>query len=618
METTRYESWSLDKIAKALKERSVDKINIKIPMFQRNLVWSKDQKKLFIDSVKKGFPIGTLLFFNQKNENTYSLIDGLQRSSTIADFVEDPSKYFGFDDINEDDIRALHELFQSKTDVKEFVKVIKNDIEKFISENDITSAKVINQLSIQLINDYNESMFDPGLVISTGDILASTIDTYNKKISDMKNAIMPVMIFSGNESDLPTVFERINNQGTQLGKYQIYAASWAVNNVSVKVDNEEIIKYITDKYDDFQSEGFVIQDYDKDEIVESKEISIFEYALGFGKYISEKYENLFTKDKNIQDINQAGFELLNACFGRPNKDIKNLNLLLEKVEINKLEKRVLEIIDYVNLILNPYIAFKGNSRNSNTLFHAQNQIISIIATTFREKNDMEDLNHEKVSWKKNEKKLRVNIPQHYVFDIIAKNWAEGGFGKIYADIRENKYLIGIDKEMWEAKLEDWFSTLSAREEKVSVASPKSTEKLFLNCIYVKIFSAKDQLSMKKFDIEHIATKDLIKNAIKQNEWDGLAISSIGNLCYLPEYDNRAKGPKTIYQDKKYLDYLATVKIPISDIEEKYTFTNESMLEWINEKYTKNDYGKFKSYYTQFLRKRFDMMKEKFYESLCIQ
>ena len=43
-----------------------------------------------------------------------------------------------------------------------------------------------------------------------------------------------------------------------------------------------------------------------------------------------------------------------------------------------------------------------------------------------------------------------------------------------------------------------------------------------------------------------------------------------------------------------------------------------MLEWINEKYTKNDYGKFKSYYTQFLRKRFDMMKEKFYESLCIQ
>ena len=52
METTRYESWSLDKIAKALKERSVDKINIKIPMFQRNLVWSKDQKKLFIDSVR--------------------------------------------------------------------------------------------------------------------------------------------------------------------------------------------------------------------------------------------------------------------------------------------------------------------------------------------------------------------------------------------------------------------------------------------------------------------------------------------------------------------------------------------------------------------------------------
>ena len=45
---------------------------------------------------------------------------------------------------------------------------------------------------------------------------------------------------------------------------------------------------------------------------------------------------------------------------------------------------------------------------------------------------------------------------------------------MFVNLRDNKYLASIDKKVWDAKLEDWFSTLSSREEKVSIQSPKYT------------------------------------------------------------------------------------------------------------------------------------------------
>ena len=78
--------WCVKDIAEALVSKVDEKIinssgikKIEVPMFQRNLVWSFDQKKLFIDSLEQGFPIGTLLLYNAPT-GTFKLIDGLQRS----------------------------------------------------------------------------------------------------------------------------------------------------------------------------------------------------------------------------------------------------------------------------------------------------------------------------------------------------------------------------------------------------------------------------------------------------------------------------------------------------------------------------------------------------------
>ena len=108
MEGTKSESWSMKKIASALKEKQIDNVKIEVPTFQRNIVWSKGQRETFIDSVKKGFPVGSLLFYKKKDRDTYTLIDGLQRSSTILDFITNPTHYFSTEDTPDQVLSDLH------------------------------------------------------------------------------------------------------------------------------------------------------------------------------------------------------------------------------------------------------------------------------------------------------------------------------------------------------------------------------------------------------------------------------------------------------------------------------------------------------------------------------
>lgn len=58
------------------------------PEFQRNLVWKPEQKSQFIESVLVNIPLPPL-YVNQRNDGKYIVVDGLQRTSTLNDFVKD-------------------------------------------------------------------------------------------------------------------------------------------------------------------------------------------------------------------------------------------------------------------------------------------------------------------------------------------------------------------------------------------------------------------------------------------------------------------------------------------------------------------------------------------------
>ena len=280
--------WCVKDIAEALVSKVDEKIinssgikKIEVPMFQRNLVWSFDQKKLFIDSLEQGFPIGTLLLYNAPT-GTFKLIDGLQRSSTLKDYINNPTFYFDpFVDIDENTIKKLYESFKITLEFKSFEEKVRTDIQNLINSiqfKDVSPLK-ISQTLIEKYWSENVGIDQFKLLDVIEDILKDNIEKYKEKYEKIANTRVPAIIYTGDEENLPTVFERINNNGTQLSKYQIYAATWATRQKPITVKNEEIVKKIIEKYDSFIEEGYTLDNYDKDELLDSKNLSMFEYGV---------------------------------------------------------------------------------------------------------------------------------------------------------------------------------------------------------------------------------------------------------------------------------------------------------------------------------------------------
>ena len=78
------EKWSVyDHIRKIKQGRIVLEVE-----FQRHLVWKDDAKSRFIESVLMGFPLPPF-YLNAQPEGKYLIIDGLQRTTTLLDFLDD-------------------------------------------------------------------------------------------------------------------------------------------------------------------------------------------------------------------------------------------------------------------------------------------------------------------------------------------------------------------------------------------------------------------------------------------------------------------------------------------------------------------------------------------------
>jgi uncharacterized protein with ParB-like and HNH nuclease domain len=66
------------------------------PDFQRNQIWKADKKSLFIESILLGYPIAPF-YLNQQKDGSWVVIDGLQRTSALLDFVHNDFKLKGLE-----------------------------------------------------------------------------------------------------------------------------------------------------------------------------------------------------------------------------------------------------------------------------------------------------------------------------------------------------------------------------------------------------------------------------------------------------------------------------------------------------------------------------------------
>lgn len=613
MATCTCENWTLQDLSDALQNMHKDKKKIAVPMFQRGKRWSKDQQEKFINSLIKGYPVGTMLFYEtiESGQTTYILVDGLQRGNSIKKYMNNPTEFFYDSSISDE---LCHELLEAMS--IENSEINRSKIRSILT-NFIKTQRSFKNLQYFVPAKNLSDIFDAGF--DCIEKLIEIIGVFFKERQDLYEQIamtvIPVIVYHGAEENLPEIFDRINSQGTPLDQYEVYAAAWPVN-IRFRIENDAIIDSVIRKYEAFISDGYIIHGYSRESMCTEKTVNAFEYLFGLSRYLVNKYGFLgFNKGLADDTVNPLGFELVNACLNDSDKIkslYKNINAISSR--INQFESALEESIRFVESSISAIMRFKGNSHSGGMkLFHSKYQILSMISTSFKEMYDQNDFSRKTPGWEEKKNSISGNLQQYYVYDILTNYWSEGGTGKIHSAAKPNRYAQEISLRAWKNALDSFFDKSMFRTEAKQVANPRSEEYVFLNCIYLNTFTAMDQLSLDKFDIEHIAPKEQMRTLISKCNGIGLPISCIANLCYLPDFVNRSKKAKNFYQDDGYLAY-----VDLDTIENKYSFTTRDDLEWMDMPFEyPDDFKELKQFYFEFCSSRFETMKKKFCASMRI-
>ncbi len=555
---------------------------IKLPSFQRNVVWTSEKKESFIDSIINGLPFGSLLLYKE-NPDEYLLVDGLQRYTTLEDFNKNPYKYINFEKECQSYVNDLiKQIDNLTTSQSEFKKLIINSIKQNFRFN--FEASDINAIKSEIPVLDNTSCFS----------ILLTLFTRLKDKFNISSLEIPLICYSGDYDELPTIFERMNANGTQLSKYEIYAAKWST--IKFSYHDTTILQLVDEKYGDMMEKtGVDILNYSEGQIIREQEINLFEFCFAFGKLLQKDFPNIFGNNNfSTSDVTSIGFTLLSCVLCGSTKNINVLSKFFDTMDNNKtqrlkiLKDKILDCVKTIDKTLSNYTTSLDGRTNISK--YIESQTICIIVTLFRIRYTLNSSTFE-ITENPNTRKLcakfEKNMPKRYLYDTLFGYWAGSGDSKIAEElskeIAENRYLNPVPISSWQTQLYDWMVEQTQKPMKKMLFE----NKLFLNFLTkLNISNTKYFNSGKKFEFEYIISKDKFQKKFK----DKNGMSAIGNLCILPQSEIRSKQELTLYEvlDNRTLvydvkeetlsDFLYPERSELSFVssDESFTYDNYSL------------------------------------------
>lgn len=579
---------SFDEIYKKVQAKSIT-----YPKFQRNVVWTGKKIEGLIETIQKGYPFGSILLFKPENENEpYKLIDGLQRFTAISKYVESPLQYYPnidqkIEELKNNIIEMLKSNGISETDeeVEKLLLKLPQRLKKYNKE-DTASA---------ICKPFSKNAKTKFAAFEILEIVEKFIESIQSEIN-MDTVVIPVIYFEGDESELTEVFQRINEGGKPLTKYEIFASSWGDYKIQNFKDTE-MLNILSSRYEALADKiGELNFDFDYSE---TNEIDVFEFCFIVSKQIGQILDA--KSDNDI--IDTIGFGLINSCLRNKNKDLHDLGKKLDNWIYN-------DLIEFKNELLSATIEVKNIidkefSREKGIIkLPSEFQLISYIANVFLLKNTIIENKIEKNEYKRSKlESLQKNIERDILLNLFNNKWGNAGDSKLDESIGiENgklKYLTDIK----DSELNEYFRLYMQEEiEKDSLAAGiKAENKIILTYLMNKEIKKNGEIvkNMKNLDFEHIVTKNILKdNEIK-------LISPLCNICYLPEFENRSKGEKLIY---KHYDDTKIAQVN-EDILNKFIYPSKSDLSDIID----NEQKLSMSMYREFLENRKEILATKLME-----
>lgn len=200
--------------------------NLRVPAFQRGFVWDADRVAHLMDSIYKGYPIGSLLIWRTSERLKYEkelgpfqlpihddaypvdyILDGQQRMTSIY------GVFFAGDRPTDDFWNKIYYDFGSETDPQDSqffaLEPSKADLKRFFPITTLFDTVAYRKATREL-----------------SDELAERIDDLQARFKEAK--IPAQMLETDNRTTVAIVFERVNQRGVELDTLQLLTAwTWS-------------------------------------------------------------------------------------------------------------------------------------------------------------------------------------------------------------------------------------------------------------------------------------------------------------------------------------------------------------------------------------------------------
>ncbi|WP_162458431.1 DUF262 domain-containing protein [Pseudactinotalea terrae] len=609
--------WTIGKLVQAVQAIADSGVRVEIPKFQRRLVWKDQQRIDLIDSIHRGYPIGSILLYRRPNpggqHETYQVVDGLQRTSTLIGYSEQPLTYASSKLLSAPHISGIAHLIERDSlhverAIQDWMRATKKlTFAAGFSPHNL-AAFVFDALDVL-----------PSKRSAELDVLIEEALDELKVAVDITAVSLPVVTYAGPEGELPEIFERINQSGTKLNKYEVFAATW-MSNSQTQVNSTDVRVAINDKYDALISRGFAISDLDSGRAIQ--DFNLFEYLFGFGKCLVRGHSLLFNQRSDPAETEPAAFSLSCVVRGQQLSRMALLPEFMPRAEDGIIDPAEMEACltaaaTEVQRWLAPFVGLRlNNTSDGIDIAHGELQIVSIIARTAAGRWDTRGDWSERPNWEADWKRLALAVPQHYLMDAIEETWRGPIYSTLFSRVWEMDddgraidpspyYSRPIERRTWENALDTWFGKQLEREQR-SRQYVRAVDRLLLRFVYAGLVSFKDD-KKHQFELEHLYPVSRLKRVIVSSEGPGWPISCIANLALFTKILNREKSEQTISEylsahqlskeERAVLDRLLLCRAEDVDISEP---------------------GLTLEAYRSFLRGRWSTMKDALYRNLEIQ
>jgi len=278
-----------------------------IPEFQREFVWTKNQVANFLDSLIKGYPIGSILIWDlseytqgkhvYENKSKEWIIDGQQRLVALCILRLKKPYWLSTDDWNE-----LVQKYRVKIDILSLDvslehSAIKKD-PKWVYPHEIFDAKDLAKLA----EEFSERIGKPELF--------TRIYDNAKKVQDILNIDIPLIKVNHSLENIATIFERVNSAGTRIKQADITLAYIAAYNKGWVRDT--FMKYV----EDLDEEGFYL-----DPTLLIRAIT----SVGENKAVLREVSEAFLENEN--NLLDGAFKRFTHCLNKLIREFRNIGIL---------------------------------------------------------------------------------------------------------------------------------------------------------------------------------------------------------------------------------------------------------------------------------------------------